>query len=413
VDVDDSPEEATFRAAARAWLAAHAEPAPTDDAVDAVDADGADGPGGDPEPTDLAEHVARCRRWQAVLHEHGWAGITWPVAFGGRGGSPTEAAIFAEEQARFAVSTGVFSVAIGMVGPTLIAHGSPGQRERFLGPMLRGEHLWCQLFSEPGAGSDLASLGARAVPDGDGWRVTGQKVWTSLAQFSDFGILLARTDPDAPKHQGITCFVVDMATPGIEIRPLRQMTGISHFNEVFLTDVAVPADGVIGAPGEGWKVAQTTLASERALIGGAARTWTVDELIDLARRRGATDDPVVRQRLAEAVARAATLRYQGYRLRTAASQRRAPGREALVMKLGHARHWVATTATAMDLLGPAGTVAGGDATEWEHHFLNQYAIRLGGGTDEVQANIIAERGLGLPREPGDDRQRPWKELARS
>ena len=315
------------------------------------------------------------------------------------------------------MSVGAFAVAIGMVGPTLIAHGTDQQRERFLDPMLRGDHVWCQLFSEPGAGSDLASLATRAEPDGaGGWVVTGQKVWTSFAQFSQFGILLARTNPDVPKRKGITYFVVDMTSPGIEVRPLRQITGIAHFNEVFLSDVRIPAENVIGGVDDGWTIAQTTLLSERALIGGGLSAWTVGELVDLARAAGAGDDPIVRDELARAHCREATLRYLGYRLRTAMSQRRMPGPEMLVMKLALARHYTASTSAAMRILGAGGTLADDPesvGTNWRYHFLNHFAVRLGGGTDEVQANIIAERGLGLPRDPADDPTLPWKDLVRS
>jgi alkylation response protein AidB-like acyl-CoA dehydrogenase len=405
VHIGDSPDEAAYRQTAAAWLGAHAT---LKQAAPATD--------GNAHP-DLATHIQRCREWQRTLYDGGWAGITWPKAFGGQGGSPIESAVFAEEQARYDVSVGAFSVAIGMVGPTLIAHGTDQQRERFLDPMLRGDHIWCQLFSEPGAGSDLASLATRADPDGSGgWIVNGQKVWTSFAQFSQYGIVLARTNPDVPKRKGITYFVVDMTSPGIEIRPLRQITGIAHFNEVFLSDVHIPAENVIGSIDDGWTIAQTTLLSERALIGGGLSAWTVGELVDLARAANTTDDPIVRDELARAHCREATLKYLGYRLRTAMSQRRMPGPEMLVMKLALARHYTATTGAAMRILGPGATLADDpdeSGTHWRYHFLNHFAVRLGGGTDEVQANIIAERGLGLPRDPADDPKLPWKDLVRS
>jgi alkylation response protein AidB-like acyl-CoA dehydrogenase len=303
-----------------------------------------------------------------------------------------------------------------MVGPTLMAHGTPEQQRRFLEPMLRGEHVWCQLFSEPGAGSDLASLATRATLDGDTWVVNGQKVWTSFGQFADFGILLARTDPDVPKHAGITYLIVDMRTPGIEVRPLTQITGVAHFNEVFLTDVRIPTGSVVGAVGDGWKVAGTTLASERAFIGSGGGSWTVPELIELARRTGRAHDPVVRQGLMRAHCRAAALTYLGYRMRTAMSLQRMPGPEMLVMKLFLARHWAATLDTALEVLGAEGLLWGEDALDdgrWQQSLLGQFAVRLGGGTDEVQHNIIGERGLGLPREPSLDKGVPWRELVRS
>ena len=207
--------------------------------------------------------------WQHTLYEGGWGAITWPVEYGGRGDSAWHQAIFNQEAAKYDVSTGVFSVGIGMCGPTLIAHGSEAQKQRFLPAMLRGEEVWCQLFSEPDAGSDLAGLKTRARRDGDVFVVNGQKVWTSGAQYSDWGILVARTNADVPKHKGITYFLVDMRTPGIEIRPLRQITGDAHFNEEFLTDVAIPAENVVGTVDHGWAVTHTTMGNERALIGGA------------------------------------------------------------------------------------------------------------------------------------------------
>ncbi len=396
--IGDSPEEATFRATANAWLSEHASPRTTGQSM---------------HYDDLVLHVRECREWQHTLHEHGWAGITWPSAFGGRGASAIEGAIFGEEQGRFAVATGALAVAIGMVGPTLMAHGTPAQQKAFLQPILRGDHVWCQLFSEPGAGSDLASLATRAARDGDEWVINGQKVWTSLGQFADHAILLARTDPDAPKHRGITYFLLDMRTPGIEVRPLRQITGTAHFNEVFLTDVRIPDCNVVGEVGNGWKVAQTTLTSERAFIGGGGGAWTIDGLIATAQRLGVAHEPPIRQALMRAYCRAATLTYLGYRMRTAFSQRRMPGPEMFVMKRAYAMHWAATMDTAMEVLGAQGMLTDHADSSWGQCFLSQYAIRLGGGTDEVQANIIGEQGLGLPREPSSDRDTPWKDLVRS
>jgi alkylation response protein AidB-like acyl-CoA dehydrogenase len=395
--IGDSPDEAAFRAEAAAWLAANAAPRRHGESM---------------HYDDLAAHVQQCRAWQRTLYDNGWAGITWPKAFGGRGGNSLQASIFAEEQGRFDVASGAFAVGLGMVGPTLMAHGTPEQQQRYLDGMLRGDEVWCQLFSEPGAGSDLAGLGTRAVLDGDEWIVNGQKVWTSLGQFAEFGILLARTDPDVPKHRGITYFILDMRTPGIEVRPLVQMTGTAHFNEVFLTDVRIPVANVVGEVGNGWKVAQTTLTSERAFIGGGNSSWTVGALLELARANGTASDPVIRQNLMRAHIRAATLAYMGYRLRTAASQRRMPGPEMFVMKLAYARHWAATMDTAMEVVGADGMLTDQPASVWGNFLLSQFAIRLGGGTDEVQANIIAEQGLGLPREPSNDRDTAWKDLVR-
>ena len=402
--IGDSPEESTFRAECRAWLEAHAAPRT---------AKPSGGMGGSAE--ELAEHTRQCKRWQGVLYEHGWAGIAWPTAFGGRGGTPMQAAIFAEEQNRFDIATGAFSVAAGMVAPTLMVHGTPEQKVH-LDAILRGDEVWCQLFSEPGAGSDLASLGTRAERDGDEWVVNGQKVWTSLGQHSDFGILLARTDPDAPKHRGITYFIVDMTTPGIEVRPLKQMTGISHFNEVFLTDVRIPAANVVGEVNEGWRVAHTTLGNERALIGGSSGQWNFDEMIAEARARGLTDDARIRRGLVDVYIRANLLKYFGYRMRTALSRGEQPGPEASVMKLFVSRHGARSAEVAMQIIGADGTLDGDDAPNgglWQSVLLGQYMIRIGGGTDEVQSNVIGERALGLPREPSNDREVPWRSAAKA
>ena len=400
--IGDTEKEAEFRAHARAWLSAHASPKSAS--------------GGELSEHDLGRHIQHCRDWQRVLFDNGWAGITWPTAFGGRGASPVQAAIFAEEMAQFDVSTGAFAVSIGMVGPTLIAHGTPEQQQHHLQPILRGDEVWCQLFSEPGSGSDLASLGTRAVRDGDDWIVNGQKVWTSFGQFADYAILLARTDVDAPKHAGITYFILDMKTPGIEVRPITQITGVQHFNEVFLSDVRIPHRNVLGDVHGGWRVAQTTLSNERSHIGSGGGSWTVPQLIDLARRTGAHTDPRVRQGLAAAHARAETLRYLGLRMRTAMSQLRMPGPEMLTLKLAFANHWRITADLAAEIVGAGAMLWDTDAPEqnqWGQQLLSQFAIRIGGGTDEIQRNIIAERGLGLPREPQNDKDLPWRSLTKS
>src|SRR3954454_20489492 len=266
------------------------------------------------------EYVNRCRAWQHTLYEGGWGAITWPTEYGGRGDTAWHQAIFNQEAAAFDVSAGAFSVGIGMCGPTIIAHGTDAQKERFLPPLLRGEEVWCQLFSEPGAGSDLAGLSSRAVRDGDEWIVNGQKVWTSGAIGSDLGILLARTDPDQPKHRGITYFLCDMDDSGFDIRPIKQINGQAHFNEVFMTDVRVPHDRVLGGPNAGWGVAMTTLANERLLIGEGQNGLRFDDLLALATKEERLEDPVIRQGLASAYTRYELLRYLSMRLRTAASK---------------------------------------------------------------------------------------------
>jgi len=400
VDFDDTPEEAAFRAEARTWLEAHAERR-RPDARPSLAA--ANDPG----------HLEACRAWQRTLYDGGWAGITWPKAYGGRGGTANEARVFAQEERQFDVTTGMFSVAVNMIGPTLIAHGTPEQQERHLDAVLRGDEMWCQLFSEPGAGSDLAGLRTRAVLDGGTWVVNGQKVWSSGAHQADFGILLARTDPDATKQAGITYFLVDMTTPGVEVRPLRQITGHAHFNEVFLTDVAIPAASVVGPVHGGWGVAQTTLASERSMIGGGGAATGIEQLVDLAREYGRTDEPGVRQDLARAYTRMRLLEFLGFRAQTALSQGKMPGPEVSVMKLAISDHVERTGDLLMGIEGPHATLGGDDAPRGQlaqYQFLGQWSVRLGGGTDQVQRNVIGERVLGLPREARADKDVPFREL---
>jgi alkylation response protein AidB-like acyl-CoA dehydrogenase len=398
MDFDDSPEEAEFRAEVRAFLAAHAEPLP---AVFAPPGMG----GGTTEEDELA-YVRACQEWQATLFDNGWAGITWPKEWGGRGGTAIQQLIWNQEMAKFDVATGVFSQGIGMAGPTLLGHGSPEQQERFLRPMLRGDVLWCQLFSEPGAGSDLAALATRAVRDGDEYVVNGQKVWSSSAHYSDWGILLARTNPDVPKHKGISYFLVDMRAPGIDVRPLRQITGAAHFNEVFFDDVRIPAANLVGAENDGWRVTITTLANERTLIGGGERGDLFGGLVALAGDGVGTTDPVIRQALLDTFVELRVIRYLGWRVQTAIAQGKQPGPESSVLKLALSDH--------LAVLGDLGLAVQGaqamlldyddpDAYPWQISFLNQWAARIGGGTAEVQRNIIGERVLGLPGEPRLDK----------
>jgi alkylation response protein AidB-like acyl-CoA dehydrogenase len=413
VNFEDSAEEAALRAEARSWLETHAVP-------QGSEGDFSSPYGGQPATLagfEEAEHawVGRCRWWQNQLYQGGWAGITWPKAFGGRGGTSLDEAVFAEEQSRFGVTSGAFAVGIGMAGPTIVAHGTPDQKERYLDAMLRGDEVWCQLFSEPDAGSDLAGITTRAVRDGDVWIVDGQKVWTSGASESDWAILLARTDATQPKHRGLTFFVVDMTTPGIDIRPLRQINGAYHFNEVFLTGLNVPHANVLGDVDNGWRVAMTTLTNERHLIGGGGALGT-KALRDLAQRRGRTKDPLVRQALAAFHTREATLRYLSYRSRTALSQGRPLGPESSVAKLANGVMRTEMADLALTVIGPDGTLAGADGPDsgrWADWFLANLASRIGGGTDQIQRNIIAERVLGLPREPAVDRDVAFADLPRT
>ncbi|MBV8160235.1 MAG: acyl-CoA dehydrogenase family protein [Acidimicrobiia bacterium] len=341
----------------------------------------------------------------ATLADGGWAVPTWPGAWGGRGATPDEAAVIAQELRRFDVpDLYPFMVGLALVGPTLLVHGSPEQHRRWLRGIANGEEIWCQLFSEPDAGSDLAALTTRAVREGGVWRVTGQKVWSSRAHYSRWGLLLARTDPEVPKHAGITAFAVEMTAPGVEIRPLRQMNGDTHFNEVFLTDVVVTDGDRIGAVGEGWAVAITTLMHERGALGpggGPGRR----ELIEAIRGAGAGDDPVVRQRAAAVLAGLEVGRLTGLRAHEARRAGRPPGPEGSGAKLRGAAAVKALADLAVDVGGPAGLVG---EDEWLTLFLTAPSISIRGGTDEIQRNILGERVLGLPPEPRPDKGVPFR-----
>ena len=406
MDFDDTPAEAAFRAEARAFVAEHG---PDPDPVTGV---------WPPRRIDRERDerfVAASRAWQACRAEHGFAGISWPEAYGGRGLGPVFAAIFAEEEGSALLLSGLFSVGIGMVGPTIIAHGTEAQKQRLLAPMLRGEQVWCQLFSEPGAGSDLAALATRAVPDGDEWVVDGQKVWTSHAHDADWGILLARTNPDVPKHAGITCFLVDMRSPGIDVRPLRMASGSAEFNEVFLDGLRLPDSARLGPVDEGWRVAMTTLTSERVSIGGNAGVVSLEGLLELADRSDGRNDPAVRQELARFAIRRRILTLLSWRQRSAVSAGRPPGPESSLLKLAMSGHLEATGDLIEELLGADGMLDHADAPgggTWQGHFLYQWASRIGGGTDQVQRTVVGERVLGLPSEPRADKGVAFRELRR-
>jgi alkylation response protein AidB-like acyl-CoA dehydrogenase len=397
MDFRDSPAEAAFRAEARAFLAAHAParlPHIFDDAVE----------------HDESELVASHRRWQETLFAHGWAALLWPVEFGGRGLGPVQQVIWSQELARAGLHETIFVVGIGMAGPTLIAHGTPEQKARYLDPMLRGEHVWCQLFSEPGAGSDLAALATRAVRDGDDWVVSGQKTWCSGGHYADFGILLARTDPGVPKHKGITYFLLDMRTPGVEIRPLRMMTGHAHFNEVFLNQVRIPDSARLGPVGQGWGVAMTTLMHERMAIGGIEGMLQVEELIAHLRQHREHLDDALRAEIGQLYARMRSLDLLNARVITKLGRGQNPAAEAAVMKLAIARVFSQATDLALRAMGPAGLARAG---KWQGQFLSAPSYHIAGGTDEVQKNVAAERVLGLPREARIDRDLPFEKLPRS
>jgi len=407
LDIDDTLEEAAFRRECVDWLDANARPRSGASEFWKVLRTFS-------EEADRAA-VGAARSWQVRKAEAGYAGLTWPVADEGRGLSAQLAAIFRSEESRYDVPANFFTVGIDMVGPTLIAHGSGDQRDRHLDGIRRGDEVWCQLFSEPGAGSDLASLSTRAVRDGDEWIVTGQKVWTSSAHYADWGICLVRTDPDVPKHSGISYLLVDMHSPGVDVRPLKQIDGAIHFNEVFLTDVRVPVANTVGSPGDGWRIARTTLTSERASIGGGGMV-RFDELVMLAEHMGRTDEPVVRQHLMRVRTLFEVTRFLGYRVQTSMSRGEIPGPESSVLKLHISRQYEACGELIEELLGAAGTLTHEDAPYdgfFQGIFMAQWAPRLGGGTDQVQRNIVGERVLGLPSEPRSDKDVPFRDLVKA
>jgi alkylation response protein AidB-like acyl-CoA dehydrogenase len=386
----ETPE--AFRGRVRAWLDANAprKGEPGDfSAAHLVSA-------GTPEDYRRREREALgvTMAWQRRLFDAGLAGRSWPREYGGAGAPAWQDEIVADEQSRYGVSTKMISVALEMVPPVLFEHGSHEQRARHLTKILMGDESWCQLLSEPGAGSDLGSVSTRATATAGGWSVTGQKVWTSGAGTAHFALLLARSEP-VPGRAGLSCFAVDMRTTGVNVRPLRQMSGGYHFNEVFLDDVFVPSRALIGRPGGGWGVLRTMLASERAAIGGGTSGRSAVQLIALARQLGRTGDPVARQLLASAYIRERVLDLLQARV-IGGSGVPAGGSLTKLLYSDHARR---TAADAMRLLGAAGLTSGHpEAAPWTERLLFAPGLRLGGGTDEIQRNTIAERGLGLPRE---------------
>ncbi len=392
MDLSFSPAEEAFRAELRAGLAAHAPPAGRR--------------GEPPEFASLADEVAFLRGWQRRLADGGWVGIHWPREYGGRGASVVENYLFQEEMATARAPEIINRIGVNLVGPTLIAHGTDAQRRRFLPQILSADELWCQLFSEPGAGSDLTALRTRAEPTDGGWIVNGQKVWTSYAQFARWGILLARTDPAAPKAKGISYLVCDMQAPGVTVRPLRQMTGSEEFNEVFLEDVFVPHEHLVGREHDGWAIANTTLAHER---GTAPRQLVIHrmllhDLLRLAReaRDGATANPVLRQRVAQHVIEVEITRLNNWRTLTRLQRKLPLGPESSFIKLFWSEMSQRMHDTVMTLLGPRGlcwqpgphAVAGGRLVR---SYLYYRSASLFAGTSEIQRNILAERVLGLPR----------------
>jgi alkylation response protein AidB-like acyl-CoA dehydrogenase len=389
MDLSLSPSEREFRDEVRAWLEANH-------------------PGA--EPDGLDEVMAFRREWQGKLHEAGWAGISWPKEYGGRGATLIEQAIFAQEMARAEAPSPANVLGLAMGGPVVIAHGSEEQKRRYLEPILSAEEIWCQGFSEPESGSDLASLKTRAVKDGDEWVVTGQKVWTTFAQFAKWCMLVARTDPDAPKHKGLTYFLMDMEQEGVQVRPLVQITGEGEFNEIFMEEARIPDANVVGGVGNGWAVAITTLMNERAGLAFGAIAQIANSLKRLGelaagtRLNGGTaaDDPVYRQRIAQLHIEAETMRLNAYRGLTKVMQSGVPGPEGSLGKWQWADINQGIAELALDIEGAYAPLDRGAAHAvangaWQYGFLRSRANSIEGGTTDILKNIIAERVLGLPR----------------
>ena len=398
MDFNDTPEEARFREEAASWLA---ENAPTDETFRAL------------------TPLQQAKVWQKRKYDAGWACLGWAPEFGGRGASAIEEVIWRQEESQYDLPANFFLIGQGMIGPTLMAWGSDEDKARFLPPLASGEEVWCQLFSEPAGGSDLAALRTRAEPDGDSWVINGQKIWTSGAHYSDYGVIVVRTDPAVPKHKGLSYFYVDMKAPGVEIKPIKQLTGDSDFNEVYFTDVRVSDSQRLGEVGQGWQVSLTTLMNERAAIGGGFGQMDVSLAMSVAEEveidgRPALEDSAVRARIANWYVQEAGLKYTGYRSLTALSRGALPGPENSIGKLVGAPKMQAMSSYLMDLLGASGAIAdeslAAKAGIIQRAYMGAPGLRIAGGTDEIMANIIAERVLGLPQEPRLDKGIPFNEV---
>jgi alkylation response protein AidB-like acyl-CoA dehydrogenase len=384
VDLRDTPQEASFRAEVREWL-------------------------GSAVPDELrgygfgvhTDDLDALRAWSRSLHEAGYAGLNWPEAYGGAGAPLAYQAIFLEESARAEAPPHIGVIGLGMAGPTIMAHGTDAQKERYVAPILSADEIWCQGFSEPEAGSDLAGVRTSARLEGDHFVLDGQKVWSSYAHVADHCIMLTRSDPASSRHSGLTYMIVDMRAPGVEVRPLRQITGDAEFNEIFLTDVEVPTDNVLGEIGGGWQVAMTTLLHERGTLGIALVSrldLAVRKLLSLARDRGAT--PVQRDAIAREWIELEALKLTAYRSLSALAKTGVPGPEGSILKLQWSEANQRVTALALDLLGPDAQLRGGNAPYagwWQQQQLRSRGNTIEAGTSEVLRSIVAERVLGLPR----------------
>ncbi|MCK1385504.1 acyl-CoA dehydrogenase [Bradyrhizobium sp. 21] len=409
MNFDDTPQEAAFRETARKWVEAHA-------------------------PKELEAELSKSslgrirlahqdivdvgKAWQKKKAEGGWACLHWPKEYGGRGATPIERVIWQQEEGVYGKLTQPFQIGEGMCGPTVMAFGNEDAKRRYLPKLAAGEEIWCQLFSEPSAGSDVAGLRTRAEKKGDNWVVNGQKIWTSGAHYSDYGLLIARTDPNVPKHKGLTMFFLDMKSPGVEVRPIKQANGMQEFNEVYFTDVVIPDSQRLGAVGEGWSVSLTTLMNERMSIGARLATG-VPEMFEfcsnLMLEDGlAIDDPAVRSKLASWAVKSSGLKYTSYRAISALSKGDRPGPENSIGKLVSGMMLQDIATYAMDLQGAAGVLTGSDEEaaqgQFQQMLLSSPSMRIAGGTDEILRNIIAERVLGLPGDIRVDKDVPYNKI---
>ena len=398
MDFNDTAEEAAFRKEARAWLKANRLKKKEMAEMNGMDA---------------------AKTWQKRKYDAGWACITWPKEYGGRGASPIENVIWNQEESKYDLPQGVFSIGQGMAAPTLMTWANDEDKARFLPKLASGEEIWCQLFSEPAGGSDLAALRTKAVKDGDEWVINGQKIWTSGAHYSDYGILVLRTDPDVPKHKGLTYFWIDMKSPGIEIKPIKQISGDANFNEVYFTDVRVSDSQRLGAEGQGWQVALTTLMNERASIGAGGGGAGVGSLYRLAKDveidgKPAIKDPSVRAKLANWFCQESGLKYTAWRTLSALSRGETPGPENSIGKLVGAPKSQDLASFAIDLQEMAGAIRDPKLSEaaalYQETYMSVPGFRIAGGTDEIMANIIAERVLGLPQDVRVDKGIPFSEV---
>ena len=404
MNFDDTPQEAEFRAEAYAFLGANAT----------LKADAS------PRDETEAEYIIRAKAWQKLKADNGWACINYPKEFGGRGAAPMETIIWGQEEGNYDVPVHPYAIGLGMCGPVMMMYASEEHKQARMPRMVEGVDIWCQLFSEPGAGSDLANLRTRCERDGDDWIINGQKIWTSGAHYCDWGILVTRSDPTVPKHKGLTFFFLDMKSPGVEIRPIKQISGDANFNEVYFTDVRIPDSQRLGEVGDGWKVSLTTLMNERLAVGTAAGA-DVPHLLDLARRMDidgepAINNPTVREKLARWHCERAGLRNTRYRVMSALSQGKTPGPENSITKVVSAAKLQDVSSFCIDLMDMGGVMLGRDGQElmdgklFHGSFLGAPGMRIAGGTDEILRNIIAERVLGLPQDVRVDKGIPFNEV---